>query len=169
MARPESTSFESLVDRYGREIYAYAWRILRDQAAAEDCLQETYLKAYVAFDELEPDANYRAWLYKIAGNTALTYLRRNYEAELVDIASEAPSVESQAEQNMQLEQIRGAVDRLPDKQRMAMILRNYQGLSYHEVGAALDISSDAARANVYQATKKLRSQFTVEPAVVEER
>ncbi len=55
-----------------------------------------------------------------------------------------------------------AVEQLPHKQQAALMLRNYQGFSYEEIGAALDCSSESARANVYQAVKKLRKQFAEE-------
>src|SRR6185436_1804336 len=72
-ARPE---FEALVDAHSAEIFAYLWRMLRQTADAEDCLQETFLRAYRAYARLNGQANYRAWLYKIATNTARTHLKR---------------------------------------------------------------------------------------------
>lgn len=65
--------FETLVDEYGKEIFGYLWRMLYDTHDAEDCLQETFLKAFRVYTRTRPDSNYRAWLYKIATNTARTF------------------------------------------------------------------------------------------------
>src|ERR1051325_11076075 len=72
--------FEALVETHSAEIFAYLWRLLRQTADAEDCLQETFLRAYRAYPRLNGTANYRAWLYKIATNTARTHLKRRARA-----------------------------------------------------------------------------------------
>src|SRR5512140_3804374 len=69
-------AFEDLVNQHSAEIFAYVWRMLRDTPDAEDCLQETFLRAYRAYARLPIDANHRAWLYKIATNTARTHIKR---------------------------------------------------------------------------------------------
>jgi len=66
--------FDILVDAHAAEIYRYLWRMLQNEQDAEDCLQEAFLKSYLAYDRLDESANYRAWLYRIAGNTARTRL-----------------------------------------------------------------------------------------------
>ena len=68
------------------------------------------------------------------------------------------------EQNLELARLKTAVDRLPDKQRLALVLRKYHALSYTEIGETLGSSADAARANVYQALKRLRVEFSPEEA-----
>ena len=67
--------FDILVDAHAAEIYRYLWRMLQKEQEAEDCLQGAFLKAYLAYDRLDGTANYRAWLYRIAGDTARTRLR----------------------------------------------------------------------------------------------
>lgn len=159
--------FETLVDAYGGELFGYLWRLLGDEAEAEDCLQDSYLRAYKAYSRTEPD-NLRAWLYKIATNTARTRLQRNgrqasRQAELdEEHASGEARVETQVLQRISAAAVRAAVDRLPRQQQAALLLRKYQGLEYGEVAAALGCSEQAARAHVYQALKKLRAQFSEE-------
>lgn len=161
-ARPE---FEALVDAHSAEIFAYLWRMLRETADAEDCLQETFLRAYRAYPRLNGQANYRAWLYKIATNTARTHLKRRARsaARTVDLDPELLHSETHLGDGLDRRQTLAAVDQavqaLPHRQRAALILRNYQELSYPAIAAALGCTEDAARANVYQALKKLRAQF----------
>lgn len=127
-------------------------------------MQDCFVRAWRAYPRLEPGGNYRAWLYKIATNTARTRLQRSRRELAHSTALDPeklpdPAPLDQLEQAEQMAVVSEAIDRLPEKQRAALILRKYQGLGYAELAAALDISPDAARANVYQALKKLRAQF----------
>ena len=154
--------FDKLVDEHSREIFAYLWRMLRDPQDAEDALQETFLRAFRGFPRREDDSNLRAWLYKIATNVAYTLLKkRNRRASrTTDLTEFTPIATSDnlARRDL-LEAVLQAVKILPHKQQAALMLRNYQGFSYDEIGEALDCSPEAARANVYQAVKKLRLQL----------
>jgi RNA polymerase sigma-70 factor (ECF subfamily) len=159
------TDFETLVDEHSREIFAYLWRMLRDPQDAEDALQETFLRAFRGFPRLEDDSNLRAWLYKIATNVAFTQLkkRKRLASRTTDLTEFTPIAASDnLEQRDLLAVVLQAVEKLPYKQHASVMLRNYQGFSYEEIGQVLDCSPEAARANVYQAIKKLRSQFAVE-------
>ncbi len=170
--------FEELVAKHSSEIYAYLWRLMGSPEDAEDCLQDAFLRAYRAYPELvsrpkTARTNHRAWLYKIAGNAARTQLRRrSREAQrtsdlMETIASRDTPVPDQVQERLSLQQVRRAVDELPYKQRSALLLRKYQGLSYEEIAAALDSTPESARANVYQALKKLRVLFTPSKPVQE--
>ena len=162
MSKRSRPAFEALVEAHAREIHSFVWRMLQDEAEADDVLQESFMKAFQAFERLDPSANFRAWLYTIAGNTARTRLRRRLRtASLLreDALDDTADVETKVEQRMLLESVREAVETLPYKQRISLILRRYQDLSYEEIGEVLDTSAEAARANVHQATKKLRAQF----------
>ncbi len=154
--------FDVLVDAHGREIYAYLWRMLQNEQEAEDCLQEAFLKAYLAYERLDGEANYRAWLYRIAGNDARTRLRdRLRTGSLLSEEVQDPRlpIEQQTHNRVQVEAVREAISALPYKQRESIILRKYQELSYEQIGKVLDTSAESARANVYQGLKKLRAQF----------
>ncbi len=157
--------FESLIQTHSAAVFGYLWRLLRDEADAEDCLQETYLRAYKAYGRLDGHANPTAWLYRIATNTARTYQRRRARAasRTVELDPERlPSGDGPpelAERQQALAAVAQAVEALPYQQRAALILRKYQGLGYAEIAAALDCSEAAARANVYQGLKKLRAEL----------
>ena len=140
--------------------------------AAEDALQDAYLRAFRAYDRLDQAANTRAWLYRIAGNVARTQLKRegrtqdNFDLH-EGLADRSPSVNEQVETRDQLRTVAAAVRRLPHQQREALVLRKYQELNYTEIGLALECSPEAARAHVYQALKKLRLAFSQEVRDVE--
>lgn len=145
-------------------------RLLQESPDAEDCLQETFLRAYRAYDRLDRAANLRAWLYRIAYNVAMTGLRRRTRQLALpdtELAAPGPSVERQVEQQQLLEGMRRAVWALPTKQRAALVMRKYQELSYAEIGQSLEITAEAARANVYQGMRKLRQQFAADGQQVE--
>ena len=159
------SNFETLVNAHSAEIFGYLWRMVRDEADAQDCLQEAFLRAYRAYDRLDGRANRRAWLYRIATNVALTHLKRQgREAErrvslALDLRADDPSPGETALRREALAAVAAAVERLPQQQRAALILRKYQALSYAEIAKTLGCSEEAARANVYQAIKKLRSEL----------
>jgi len=158
--------FDALVNAHSAEIHAYLWRLLRDPADADDCLQETFLRAFKARGRARDHANPRAWLYRIATNTARTHQRRRAR-DLARTASLEPELAAapgfgpaeQAAQGETLRAIARAVDALPAQQRAALILRKYQELGYDQVAAALQCTEAAARANVYQALSKLRAKL----------
>ncbi len=162
MVKPD---FEELVERHSAEIFAYVWRMLRETSDAEDCLQETFLRAFRSYGRVRAGTNYRAWLYKIATNAARSQWKRRKRSEIytIDLDPELQaggmSVADRVEQKALLAAVARAVEALPDQQRAALIMRKYQELSYAEIAAALECTEAAARANVYQAVKKLQRSF----------
>jgi RNA polymerase sigma-70 factor (ECF subfamily) len=170
--------FETLIERHHDEIYAYLWRLLynagQGDAAleAEDLTQDVFLRAYQAFGRLRQDSNHRAWLFKIATNCAYTALKQgrrrasrnvSLDDEVHQVAAADPSPDHQVIADEALAQIRRAIAMLPPKQRMAVVLRYVQELSYSIIAQTLDCSQDSARANVYQALRRLRQELAEEP------
>ena len=159
---------EALVDRHGRELHVFLWRMLRNEQDAEDCLQETYLRAYRALPRLAPDANHRAWLYAIAANVGRSWLKKRRRVDRLEQAQpdRPPKLEEDLTDRLDAVSLRAAVDRLPPRQREALILRKYQGLDYVTIAAVQGNTQEAARANVYQALRRLRAllQATEQPA-----
>ena len=156
----EREGIEALVDRHGRELHVFLWRMLRNDQDAEDCLQETFLRAFRALPGLSPEANVRAWLYAIAANVGRTWLKRQRRETGWEEAQRARLAGNGAEDpNERLDRLSlwAAVGRLPARQREALILRKYQGLDYAAIATVQGNSAEAARANVYQALRRLRS------------
>ena len=163
--------FEDIIETYHDEIYRYVWRLLdgsrRSEGALEahDLVQEVFLRAYRAYARLRPGSNVRAWLYKIATNCTYSAIRREYRGGGVELPlmdehdarpddADLPDVQFVIGQT--LESIRQGIAELPPKQRAALVMRYVQELEYDEIASALGCSEDSARANVYQAIKRLR-------------
>ena len=160
--------FDVLVERHSAEIFAYVWRLLRDAADAEDCLQETFLRAFRSYGRVRAETNYRAWLYKIATNTARSQWKRRTRREThtieldPDRQADEMSIADRVERKALLATVARAVEELPAQQRTALIMRRYQELSYTDIATALDCTEAAARANVYQAMKKLQAKLSTD-------
>ncbi|GAC1396926.1 MAG: hypothetical protein NVSMB65_16040 [Chloroflexota bacterium] len=154
-------SFGCLMDRHQGEIYAYLFRMVRHEADAQDLLQETFLRAWRAYGRLTPEANHRAWLYRIATNAALNALRRRkrestgMEAHLLAVPDGAG--EGEIRRVDLLGAVEDALQSLPPKQRAALIARKFQGLCYEEIALAIGSTPDGARANVYQALRRIKA------------
>jgi RNA polymerase sigma-70 factor (ECF subfamily) len=163
---PSNPPFETLVESHSAEIFAYLWRMLTHSDEAEECLQDTFLRAYRAYSRLPPTPRTRAWLYRIATNVARTHLKRRLRiaaqtADLdPDLLQSGPSAAAHLEQQQSLAAVLAAVNALPTKQRAALLMRKYQEMEYADIALALDCNQAAARAHVYQALKKLRTRFT---------
>lgn len=161
--------FEDLVERHQAEIFGYIIRMVRHDGEAQDLCQETFLRAYRAFDQLDGSPNYRAWLYKIATNTTLNHIRqrRNGDRTMALMANHQPTVHTddhveRLDQDQLLSKVHCAIQDLPPKQRAAFTQRKFLNLSYGEIAAGLDCSEVTARAHVYQAAQKLRRRFSAE-------
>jgi RNA polymerase sigma-70 factor (ECF subfamily) len=152
--------FDQLIENHRNEIVGYLTRMLGDVQDAEDAYQDALLRAYRAHKRLRPDSNVRAWMYKIATRVALNALkrRRRERSRITDMDLDTLSADSTLtlEQREQLRSVARAVEALPPKQRAALMQRQFQGLSYAEVAQSLGGSEAAARANVYQALRKLK-------------
>jgi RNA polymerase sigma-70 factor (ECF subfamily) len=157
--------FDELLERYQNEIFRYSVQLTRNTTDADDLYQETMLKAYRAFGRLGPDSNYRAWLYRIATNTFLSQKRKDKRERPLDpvyddhLAVTNPDQPASMDARDLLAEVEEFVQNLPEKQRVALILRKYHELDYANIAETLNSSEEAARANVYEALRKLRTCF----------
>jgi RNA polymerase sigma factor (sigma-70 family) len=157
---PSTDRISELLAAHGIELARHLRRMVRDDDVAQDLLQDTMLRAWKALDRLGAGANERAWLYRIATNAALNHLRgRARELRVMERHAREIDV-NRATNGAADEETRLAlwqrVAALPERQRLALTLRIADELEYDEIGARMGCSQDTARANVYQATKKLR-------------
>lgn len=144
-------TFGELLERYEREIFAYALRLCGDRDEADDLYQDTFLAAFRAWPPPRT-GNERAWLYRIATNRAIDRARRRRpRVALDDLELAAPGRDDAA-----MIDLERAIRLLPPGQRAALVLRRVQGLPYAEVARILDCSEVAARARVSEATRTLR-------------
>ena len=159
--RPPRVTLAELTERHRGEIVGYLARMLGDRQEAEDACQDVFLRAHRAFARLGPEAKSRAWLYRIATNTGLNAARSRARRVARAIAVDPDALPADAgpspERREELRAMKRAVEALPPRQRAALMLRQFQGLGYAEIAASLGGNEVAARANVYQALKKLRA------------
>jgi len=154
-------SFDDLVRDHQPSVHRFLYRLCYGHRQdAEDLCQETFLRAYRAYGRLEGEANHRAWLYRIAYNAFLNSRRRARPTELAEELAAAPDDGGDGRELVAA--IATFVQTLPPKQRAAMILRHVEGRGYDEVARVLGCSEDSARANVFQAVKKVRARFEKE-------
>jgi RNA polymerase sigma-70 factor (ECF subfamily) len=156
-------AFEAVVATHHAEIRRYLLRITARASDADDLSQETFLRAFRAYRGLAEGANVRAWLFTIATNLgrnhfrAQTRRRRAYAVVAQEAPVGAPPVADSAllagEARERIERI---VAGLPEKQRLAFIMRKMHELDYTEIGTSLRCSEESARAHVFQALRKIR-------------
>jgi RNA polymerase sigma-70 factor, ECF subfamily len=162
--------FEALVAAHHAEIHRYLRRVAPRVADADDLAQETFLRAYRAYRRLPPDANVRAWLFAIATNLCRNHRRaerrRSWAQAAAREAASGAGGDGPAEATL-FNEARAVVEdvlaRLPFKQRAAFTLRKLHDLEYAAIADSLRCSPDAARANVFQALRKIRRALDATP------
>ena len=159
-----SIRFETLIERHHDELFHYLWRMLRGTTLdPADVVQDTWLRAWQAFDRLRPGSNPRAWLYRIATNSALKALRRaRREVPLEDDGAESSdsmTLDHHLEDTIALETALTRIATLPPRQRAAVLLRYGQELRYDEMAVAMRCSEESARANVSLGIRRLRREL----------
>jgi RNA polymerase sigma-70 factor (ECF subfamily) len=159
---------EQLYAAHHAEIYSYLARMLRDDELAADLTQETFVKAFRAFDSLADHNRARAWLYQIAGRTALDELRRRKIVRFVPWTGESrgsgASAEEMALRGRLSADLERALAAIPPRQRQALLLAEVHELTGLEMAAALGVSHVAARALLTRARESLRQALAVERA-----
>jgi RNA polymerase sigma-70 factor (ECF subfamily) len=162
---PKRVRFAELLESHEKEIHRFLYRMSGDPEDASDLLQETFLRAFQAFPRLPREANHRAWLYRIAHNQALNLIRAR-RARRTEPLDDAGAIQDSNGNPESMEESRRAsrvlcrvIRELTPRQRAALLLKKYEGLSYAEVAAVLGSTEDNARAHVYQAMKRIRQEL----------
>ncbi len=160
-------AFEALYDRYKDYLYRLAFSVLRNEAEAEDAVQETFLDVLKALPTYDVDgpARFETWLYRVAINRARMRLRRKRPelAKWDDLEEGLERLPLPGGQNPEPAVIDRetavalwrAVDRLPDTHRLPVLLRYREGFSYEEIGEILGIQLGTVKSRLYNAHKKL--------------
>lgn len=159
---------EELFAKHHGEIYAYLLRMLREPELAADLTQDAFVKAYRNYESLEKPENARAWLYQIAHRVALDELRRRKIVRFLPWSGEsrgaAPSAEHLAMDLRLSGDLQRALERIPERQRAALLLAELHDLTGLELAAALGVSHVAARALLTRARQSLREALAEERA-----
>jgi RNA polymerase sigma-70 factor (ECF subfamily) len=157
--RGEREAFDSLVERYQRDVYRICYRYVNNHHDASDLAQDVFLKAYRAIGRFRGDSAFSTWLYRIAVNTCLNFRasRHRPSEELKDDVPDAGRrVDARMEDDELSQQVREAVSRLPEKQRATLILKVYNDMTHEEVAAILGSTVGTVKANLFHALGNLR-------------
>ena len=151
-----------LVDRHHGVVFRSCAAILSDEDLAADASQNSFLKAFRAVDRFRGEAAFRTWLLAIAGNEARGLLRkvkqrREDTLEHVDtLAAEGNDPSAQAVLRSEVERVRVVLADLPEKQKLSVSLRIFEGLSFREIGEIIDSTEGSARVNYHHGIRRLR-------------
>lgn len=168
--RGEQDAFRVLVERYQKLVYTLALRMLNVPADAEDAAQEAFLSAWKALPRFRMDAKFSTWLYRLTVNAATDVLRRRRkepdsldDAERpVQAADSTDTPEEAAQRAERRAMVRRAIAALSENHRQILLLREVTGLSYEEIGAALELSPGTVRSRLARARKELREELLAE-------
>lgn len=155
-------AFSELVKRHQKGLLRMSLRFVKDLDTAEDVVQESFIKAYEKLHSFEGRSSFKSWLFQITVNSARNRIRDGRK-NMLDIENVQLAVGAEAESGM----VHGAVanilqeevDKLPDRQRTALVLRVYEDLSFKEIAEIMGCPYDTAKANYRHALMKLREAF----------
>jgi RNA polymerase sigma-70 factor (ECF subfamily) len=165
----EGAAFAKLMRRYNQRIFRAARSILRDEAEAEDVVQETFVRAFHHLEDFEERSSVGTWLTRIAVNEALSRLRRLQRFDALDretnpkeggsypMESKQPGPEEQASSRELQSVLTAAIDSLSQDLRTVFVLREIEGLSTLETSEVLQLSSEAVRVRFHRARRALRN------------
>jgi RNA polymerase sigma-70 factor (ECF subfamily) len=174
----DEQSFELLLQRYRTPLVNFLFRMVRNREQAEDLAQEVFIRVYRARDEYVPSAKFTTWLFRIATNLALNSLR-DHRHEKLEMSIDAPltadseegderpfevadkhlTVEQKLVEEERKKMIRHAIEKLPEKQRVAVLLHKYQELDYAEIAKILSCSESALKSLLFRAYEVLRVEL----------
>ena len=158
----ERKAFSELVKRHQRGLLRMSLRFVKDIDHAEDVVQESFIKAFQKLNSFEGRSSFKSWLYQITVNTARNKLRENKHVttDLEDVQLGVNAVaESSLVQVAVAEMLQAEVDKLPFKQKTALVLRVYEDLSFNEIADIMECPYDTAKANYRHAVMKLKQVF----------
>jgi RNA polymerase sigma-70 factor (ECF subfamily) len=171
----DEACLEFLIAKYRRPIISFMYRMVHNQAVAEELAQEVFLRVYRARATYRAEARFSTWLYRIASNMAINHARdTKYERAsasiFLDQADEdtgtkpdVPDLRPIAEQDMlqdeRMRRIREHVMALPERQRMAVVMHKYQDMDYKQIGAVLKLSESATKSLLFRAYQTLREKL----------
>lgn len=166
----EHAAFDMLVNRHLDAVLAFAQRMVGVRADAEDIAQDTFAKAWQQAKRWQPGkAQYRTWLLQVALNLMRDRWRRQRPTQELDEAlpDDSPTPEHQTHASAQAERVKAALQQLPQRQRAAMVLSHYQGLSNIELAKAMELSVDAVESLLGRARRTLRETLASERTELE--
>jgi len=177
-ARGDIGAFEALFREFQGSMYGWIVRIVRDRDVAEELTVEAFWHVYRAHARFDPDGNFAGWARRIATNLALNSVRdtryRKLEVSIdapvtidakgedekrLDVPEKHPNIEQHLVEETRKKMIRHAIEKLPEKQRAAVLLHKYQELDYGEISKILQCSESALKSLLFRAYETLRVEL----------
>ncbi|HUB80376.1 MAG TPA: sigma-70 family RNA polymerase sigma factor [Bryobacteraceae bacterium] len=168
----DGASFAILLEKHRLPVVHFLYRMVQNQAVAEELAQEVFLRVYRSRGSYEPTAKFTTWLFRIATHLALNSLRdgknQRLEEHLDDdspetparqLSDQRPSVEQRMLHQARMEEIRRAVATLPEKQRAAVLMHKYEEMEYSQIAKVLNCSESAIKSLLFRAYETLRARL----------
>ncbi len=167
-------AFRELLHRYQRPLFSLIYRMVRDRTLAEDLAQEAFIRAFNAIDSYKPHYKFSSWIFKIANNHTIDYLRkRKLDTVSIDGSPHARNPEEEAQTRLVVEshdeapdryvearelgsQIEEAIGRLRPEYRTAVLLRHVEGHTYEEIAEIMDLPLGTVKTYLHRARGELR-------------
>lgn len=176
-------AYDVLVDRYHQQVYNFVKKNVFDEEIAHDITQEILLRVYKSAKSFDVSKKFSSWMYKIAVNEIRRHFKKTAQAKVVSInepmqdgnntaekgdfiSDDKPGPEQAVATELMQENIRKLIKLLPDKQRIVVTLKVYQGLTFEEIASILDCPLSTVLSRMRYAVKKLRDYF--EPGVTDD-
>ena len=167
--------FDFLIQKYRKPIIHFMFRMVHNQAIAEELAQEVFLRVYRSRETYRAEARFSTWLYRIATNLGVNHARdtrHERSASTVyldepdsetgttpDVADSTPDIEAKLLRQERLHAIRQHVLALPERQRMAVLMHKYEGMDYKQIGDVLKLSESATKSLLFRAYQTLREKL----------
>jgi RNA polymerase sigma-70 factor (ECF subfamily) len=165
----DQAAFEAIFQRYERQIYSFIYRMMGDADDAYDLTQDCFVKAYRALGRTSDDLNVSAWLHRIASNACLDVLRRRqrlrwlpwegpkHDHLLVSTPIDDPERSAISQETRVT--VQRVLTRMSHRHRLALILREYEGLSCEEIGEVMGLSRSAVKSMLFRAREEFRRVY----------
>jgi len=167
--------FNFLIEKYRKPIVNFMYRMVHNQAVAEELAQEVFLRVYRSRQTYRAEAKFTTWLYRIATNLGVNHARDTKQERAAqtiyldqpdpetgttpDVADMHPGAEEEMVKDERMRAIRKHVMALPERQRTAVLMHKYQGLDYKEIGQVLRLSESATKSLLFRAYQTLRERL----------
>lgn len=160
----KAEAFERLAQESERQVYAVCFHMMGNPSDAQDCAQETMLRAYRAFDGFRRDASFSTWITRIAMNVCTDELRKRKKVvsldamrqeEGFDPPDQAPTAYARLEEKERIRLLREAMGLLPDEMRQMIVLRDMRGMNYEEIAKTLQLPLGTVKSRISRAREKL--------------
>jgi RNA polymerase sigma-70 factor (ECF subfamily) len=168
----DAASFDVLLQKHRSAVVHFLYRMVLNQAVAEELAQEVFLRVYRSRSTYEPTAKFTTWLFRIATHLALNALRDNKNERFQDrldddtsdlpirqVSDSRPTVEQNMLYQARLAEVRKAVSMLPEKQRAAVLMHKYEEMEYSQIAKVLGCSESAVKSLLFRAYESLRARL----------